>query len=110
MFENIADATKAKAMRNKLVQCYSGDTLVKKAKLQSLRKKYENLSMKDNENVPLYISKVIVVTNEMKAYGETLSKQAIVDKILRSLTPQFDYTFVAIEHCKDTINMRIKEL
>ena len=56
---------------------------MKKVKLQSLRKKYENFNMKNNEKVPDYISRVIIVTNEIKSYGETLSEQVIIDKVLR---------------------------
>src|SRR3954468_23715273 len=66
--------------------------------------------MKNNEKVSEYISRVIVITNEMKACGETLSEQVIIEKILRSLTPQFDYIFVSIEHSKDLETMRIEDL
>lgn len=51
-----------------------------------------------------------MVTNEMKYYGETLSEQVIIEKILRSLTPQFNYIVVAIENSKETSTMRIEEL
>ena len=54
------------------MRCYGGDAPVKKVKLQSLRKKYENLNMKNNEKVSEYISRVILITNEMKDCGETL--------------------------------------
>ena len=57
--------------------------------------------MKNNEKVSEYISRMILITNEMKACGETLSEQVIIEKVLRSLTPQFDYIVVAIEHSKD---------
>src|ERR1043165_82227 len=93
-----------------LVRCYGGDASVKKVKLQSLRKQYENLNMKNNEKVSEYISRVILITNEMKACGETLFEQVIIEKVLRSLTPQFDYIVVAIEHSKDLETMRIEEL
>lgn len=66
--------------------------------------------MKDNEKVPNYICRVILVTNEMRACGETLYEQVIVEKVLRSLTPQFDYIVVAIELSKDTNTMIIEEL
>ena len=74
---------------------------MKKVKLQSLRKQYENLNMKNSEKVSEYISRVIMITNEMKACGETLSEQVIIEKVLRLLTPQFDYIVVEIEHSKD---------
>ncbi|KAK2376280.1 hypothetical protein QL285_077088 [Trifolium repens] len=110
VFEKIADSETAKAAWDTLVRCYGGDASVKKVKLQSLRKQYENLIMKNNEKVPEYISRVIVITNEMKACGENLSEQVIIEKVLRSLTPQFDYIVVAIEHSKDLSSMRIEEL
>ena len=92
------------------MRCYGGDASVKKVKLQSLRKQYENLNMKSSEKGFEYISRVILITNEMKACGETLSEQVIIEKIPRSLTPQFDYIVVSIEHSKNLETMRIEEL
>ncbi|XP_050878744.1 uncharacterized protein LOC127082551 [Lathyrus oleraceus] len=66
--------------------------------------------MKNNEKVSDYIAKVIVITNEMKSYGETLFKQVIIEKVQRSLAPQLYYIVVAIKHFKDTNTMRIEEL
>ena len=83
---------------------------MKKVKLQSLCKQYENLSMKNNEKIPDYISRGILITNEMKSCGETLSEESIIEKVLRSLTPQFDYIVVAIEHSKYLSTMRIEEM
>src|SRR3954467_5105000 len=97
VFEKITNAAKAKATSDTLVWCYSPDASVKKVKLQSLRKKYKNLSMKNNKRELYYISKVIVIKNEMKAYGETLSKQVINENVLRSLTTQFGYIVAGIE-------------
>ena len=51
VFEKIADSETTKATWDTLVRCYGGDASVKKVKLQSLRKQYENLNMKDNEKV-----------------------------------------------------------
>lgn len=65
--------------------------------------------MKNNKEVPDYISRVILIINEMKSCGETLPEQVIIEKVLRSLTPQFDYIVVSIEHSKDLSTMRIKE-
>ncbi|KAK2386221.1 hypothetical protein QL285_060140 [Trifolium repens] len=110
VFEKIADSETAKAAWDTLIRCYGGDASVKKVKLQSLRKQYENLNMKNNEKVPEYISRMILITNEMKACGETLSEQVIIEKVLRSLTPQFDYIVVAIEHSKDLSTIKVEEL
>lgn len=93
-----------------LVRCYGGNASVKKAKLLSLRKQYKNLNMKNGEKVPDYISRVIVITYQMKACGETLSEQTIIEKVLIFLTPQFDYIVVVIKHSKDVSTIRIEEL
>ena len=66
--------------------------------------------MKDNGKVSEYISRVILITNEMKACGKTLSEQVIIEKILRSLTSQFDYIMVAIGHSKNLSTMRVEKL
>lgn len=43
--------------------------------------------MKNNKKVPDYISGVILTINEMKSYGETLSEESFIEKVIRSLTP-----------------------
>ena len=110
VFEKIDDSATSKGAWDLLARCYGGYASVKKVKLQSLRKQYENLNMKSSEKVSEYISRVILITNEMKACGETLTEQVIIEKILRSLTPQFDYIVVSIEHSKNLETMRIEEL
>lgn len=110
MFEKIVDLTTEKAVWDTLVRCYRGDTSVKNVKLQSLQKQYENLNIKNNEKILDYISRVIMVTNEMNSCGEMVSEQVIIKKALRSLTLGFDYIVVAIKHFKDTSTMRVEEL
>ena len=46
----------------------------------------------------------------MKACGECLSEKIIIEKILRSLTSQFDYIVIEIEHSEDLSTMRVEEL
>ncbi|XP_058787303.1 uncharacterized protein LOC131661714 [Vicia villosa] len=80
MSKKIVDLTTVKATWDTIVWCYGGDVSVKEVKLHSLRKSYENISMKNNENVSEYISRVIVVMNKMKACGETFFEQVIIEK------------------------------
>ncbi|PNY15788.1 F-box protein, partial [Trifolium pratense] len=39
-----------------------------------------------------------------------ITDEMVVEKVLRSLTPSFDYEVVAIEYSKDTATMKIEEL
>ena len=59
-------------------------------KLNNLRREFENLKMKDGESVKDYSSKVMEVVNQMKIYGDTILDQRIVQKVLVSLTKDFD--------------------
>ncbi|PNX68410.1 pectinesterase, partial [Trifolium pratense] len=45
----------------------------------------------------------------MQNCGENITEM-VVEKVLRSLTPSFDYVVVAIEYSKDTTTMKIEEL
>lgn len=50
------------------------------------------------------------MVNQMKRNGEKLNDERVLEKILRSLTPQFDYAITAIEESKDLSAISIKEL
>ncbi|XP_022023602.1 uncharacterized protein LOC110923854 [Helianthus annuus] len=76
---------------------YQGDTQVKAIKLQVLRREFENLSMKDNETVSKYFSRDMGNVSQKRAYGEIITDQTIVEKILRSLSPKFDHIVPSIE-------------
>lgn len=108
VFEKIDDSTTAKAMWDTMVWCYGGDASVKKVKLQPLCKQYESFSMKKNVKIPDYISRGILITNEIKLCLETLSDDMIIEKVHRSLTPTFNYIVVAIKHSKDLSTIILK--
>lgn len=79
-----------------LRQEYMGDQKVIVVKLQTLRQQFETLSMKDKESIQEYLARVSAIVNQMKSYGEFPSTQSIVSKVLRSLSPKFEYVVPAI--------------
>ncbi|RDX95471.1 hypothetical protein CR513_22010, partial [Mucuna pruriens] len=89
---------------------YGGADKIKKVKLQSLHRQYELLSINNQELIEDYFTRIQVLVNSMKACGKKVSDQQIVDKILRTLTPQFDHIVVVIEESKDLQRMRVEEL
>ncbi|XP_076906600.1 uncharacterized protein LOC143562770 [Bidens hawaiensis] len=76
---------------------FQGDSQVKAVKLQKLRRDFENLNMREDEPVGEYFSCVMGIVSQKRAYGEAVADQTIVEKILRSLSPKFDYVVPSIE-------------
>ncbi|CAJ2653926.1 unnamed protein product [Trifolium pratense] len=109
-FEKISGARTAKAAWDILSNAHGGGDKVKKVKLQHLRRQYELLGMMDKESIGEYFTRLQTLVNSMKNYGETVSDQQVIEKVLRTLNPQFDHIVVAIEESKDLSTMTVNEL
>ncbi|XP_047258492.1 uncharacterized protein LOC124890741, partial [Capsicum annuum] len=97
IFARIAAATTYSEAWNILKKEFQGSTKVITVKLQTYRRDFETLFMKSNESVQTYLSRVYSLVNQMKSYGEDISEETVVAKVLRSLTPKFEHVVAAIE-------------
>lgn len=66
--------------------------------------------MKIGETITDYFIRVQTMVNQMKRNGEKLNDERLMEKILRSLTPKFEYVIIAIEESKDLSIISIEEL
>ena len=110
VFEKIIEEETAKGAWDKLKSLYGGDEKLKKVKLQTLRKQYEMTQMKEEESISAYFSRIVTLTNQMKACGESVTDLQKIEKVLRSLTADFDYIVVTIEEAKTLSEMKLEEL
>jgi hypothetical protein len=87
----------AKEIWDKLKNIYEGDDKVKEAKLQTYRGQFENLKMKEEENIVADFLRADETVNIIRGLGERTKESVIVQKILRSLPMRFDSKISAIE-------------
>ena len=110
IFSRIASATTAKQAWTILSTEYQGSSKVITVKLQSLRREFETSAMKSNESVQDFLARVSTVVSHMNSYGEQISDETVVAKVLRSLTPRYDHVVAVIEESKDLSKFSFDEL
>lgn len=89
---------------------YQGKTRTKRQQLQSLRSEFELLRMKSGESVTYYFSRMMAIVNKMRIHGDKTTDVTVVEKILRSLTPKFNFVVCSIEEANDVDELSIDEL
>ena len=89
---------------------YQGNARAKWVQLQGLRSEFETLRMKSGETVVEYISRMMAIANKMWIHGDKIEDVAIVEKILRSMLPKFNFVVCSIEESKDIDTLSIDEL
>jgi gag-polypeptide of LTR copia-type len=96
-FEKIAGATTSKEAWDILEKVFKGADRVKQVCLQTLRGELD-------------ITRVQAVVNQLIRNGEALTDARVVEKILRSLTDNFENVVCAIEESKDLAKLTVDEL
>eukprot|EP00253_Pinus_taeda_P029962 PITA_29962 len=110
VFPRIAGAKTSKEVWQTLKTAYQGMEKVRTAKLQLLRRDFENLNMKESDNIDSFLTHVIGLVTQMRTHGETIEDRRIVEKILRVLPSKFDAIVTTIEETKDLSSFLVDEL
>ncbi|KAH0685498.1 hypothetical protein KY290_016976 [Solanum tuberosum] len=66
--------------------------------------------MKEGESVMSYYARTMEISNKMRFHGEKMNDVIIVEKILRSLMPKYDYVVCSIEESKYIDELSLDEL
>lgn len=96
IFPRIASCTSAKDAWEALKQGFQGSTQIKQVRLQTLKRDFENLKMREEENVGDYCVRVKSCVDKMKTLGEEISNEVIVKKVLRTLPPKWNHVAIII--------------
>ena len=66
--------------------------------------------MKSGESVTDYFSRTMAIVNKMQIHGDKMEDVTIIEKILRSMTPKFNFVVCSIEEANDIKELSIDEL
>jgi hypothetical protein len=97
IFTKVAHCKSGKEIWDKLQNIYEGDTKVKASKLQTYRGQFEQLKMKEYEDIAAYFLRFDEIVNEIIGLGEEIEESTIVQKILRSLPMRSNPKISALE-------------
>ena len=86
-FDEVKDCKIYFAMWNKLKGIYGGDENVRRAKEKSLRGKFDQMRMREDENVAKYVERVKASVGAIRASRGEIKEEIIVSKILRTFLP-----------------------
>lgn len=103
IFERILTASTSKEACNIFNKTYKGEEKVKMGRLQTLRGEFDSLKMKKSETAGKYYYRTIPfsVGNQLCVDEEEISDKIVLEKILRTMTRNFEHVAVAIENSKD---------
>jgi hypothetical protein len=110
IFTKVAHCKSAKEIWDKLRNIYEGDSKVKETKLQTYRGQFEQLKMKEDENIAAYFLRVDETVNAIIGLGEEIEESVIVQKVLRSLPMRFDPKISTLEERSDLNSISMDEL
>ncbi|KAI5325535.1 hypothetical protein L3X38_034609 [Prunus dulcis] len=110
IFSRIANADSAKMAWNLLYSEYHGGEHVRSVKLQNLRREFEYTRMRDSKTLSEYLTRLTELINQMKTFGEVLSNERQVQKVLISLSKKYDPICIVIENTKTLETVDLQEV
>ncbi|XP_050125217.1 uncharacterized protein LOC126602407 [Malus sylvestris] len=108
IFPQIANADSAKMAWDLLYGEYHGGDQVRSIKLQNLIREFEYARMRDDESLSSYLTRLNDLINQMRTFGESLSNERLVQKVLISLSKPYDSICLVIENtkCLETVELQ----
>ncbi|KAB2626386.1 retrovirus-related Pol polyprotein from transposon TNT 1-94 [Pyrus ussuriensis x Pyrus communis] len=110
IFPRIANADSAKVAWDLLYGEYHGGDQVRSVKLQNLRREFEYARMRDDESLSSYLTRLNDLINQMRTFGESLSNERLVQKVLISLSKPYDSICLIIENTKCLESVELQEV
>ena len=110
VFTKVWHCKSTKEIWDKLWNIYEGYSKFKATKLQTYRGQFEQLKMKEDENIATYFLRVDEIVNAIIWLGEEIEEYVIIQKGLISLPMRFDSNISALEEWEDLDSISMDEL
>jgi hypothetical protein len=110
IFTKVAHCKSTKYIWDKLQNIYEGDTKVKVENLQTYRGQFEQIKMKEDEDITTYFLQFDETVNAIIGLGEEIEESVIVQKILIFLPMRFNPKISALEERSDLDSIIMEEL
>lgn len=106
---SVADKKTAKEAWDAIKTMCLGADRVRQAKVQTLKSKFEVLSMKEKETIDEFCMTLNGLVTNIRALGETVEESYVVKKLLRAVPSRFLQITSAIEQFGKLNEMSIEE-
>ncbi|XP_068343977.1 uncharacterized protein [Pyrus communis] len=105
ILETILEKETSKQIWVSLKKKYKRSERVKCAVLQTLTRDFETLQMKLGESITDFFVRTLGITSKIRSNGGTMEEVKVVEKIMRSSTPKFDYIVCSIKEVKNVAEL-----
>ena len=95
-FADLKECKNSKEMWDKLKVIYGGDDNVLTAKSESLRGKFDEMTMTEGKNIVQYCTRIKEVVNVIIGSNGKIEDEIIINKVLRNLLPIYAIRVYAI--------------
>ena len=99
-FDDIKGLNSAKKMWGALNTICGGDKNVQRAKLESLRGKFDEMRMEKGETVAQYVARIKEVVSVIRGADGPIDDDTVLSKVLRTLLPIYAIRVFAIQELR----------
>lgn len=106
-FDDVKDCKTTFEMWNKLKDIYGGHDNVRRAKVEILRGQFDQMRMREDENISKYVERVKASVSAIKASRGDIKEETIISKLIRIFLPIYAIRVSAIQERRCEANHKI---
>ena len=93
-FDEVKDYKTSFEMWNKLKDIYGGDDNVRRAKANILRGQFDQMRMREDENIAKYVERIKASVSAIRASGGEIKEETVVSKISELYFPSMQSEYL----------------